>query len=107
MGSFSRSAMLMHILSLLCVKLFQFTAKVWGPDDGYPILALHGWLDNAGSFDRLAPLLPGNICLVCLDFCGTALVMCFLEYILFAALYTHLVCLKAMVFLHPILLEPS
>ena len=50
--------------------LFLFAAKVWGPDDGVPILALHGWLDNAGTFDRLAPLLHANIRLVCLDFCG-------------------------------------
>lgn len=34
-------------------------AREWGPPDGMPIIALHGWLDNAASFDRLAPLLPG------------------------------------------------
>lgn len=31
----------------------------WGRADDLPVLAVHGWLDNAGSFDRLAPLLPG------------------------------------------------
>lgn len=45
-------------------------AKVWGPENGLPVLALHGWQDNAGTFDKLAPLLPKNIRLVCLDFCG-------------------------------------
>lgn len=34
------------------------SARVHGPTDGVPLLALHGWLDNAASFDRLAPLLP-------------------------------------------------
>jgi hypothetical protein len=27
-------------------------------------------MDNAGTFDTLAPLLPANTFLVCLDFCG-------------------------------------
>ncbi len=50
----------------------RFAARVWGPPDGLPVLALHGWLDNAASFDRLAPLLPG-LRLVALDLPGHGL----------------------------------
>jgi pimeloyl-ACP methyl ester carboxylesterase len=33
------------------------TAQIWGEPDAPPLLALHGWLDNAGSFAFLAPIL--------------------------------------------------
>lgn len=43
----------------------SFAAKMWGAVDKPPILALHGWMDNAGTFDELAPLLSDyQICAV-------------------------------------------
>lgn len=32
--------------------------QTWHGDDKPPLLALHGWLDNAGGFSNLAPRLP-------------------------------------------------
>ena len=45
-------------------------AKAWGPEDGQSFIGLHGWLDNANTFDKLAPLLPENIRFVAIDFPG-------------------------------------
>jgi pimeloyl-ACP methyl ester carboxylesterase len=47
----------------------RIAAREWGPSDGLPVLALHGWLDNSASFDRLAPELP-ELHLVALDLAG-------------------------------------
>jgi len=53
----------------------QLAARVWGDwecgDPARPrLLALHGWLDNAASFDRLAPLLCDHFHIVALDLPG-------------------------------------
>nr|XP_021150721.1 serine hydrolase-like protein 2 isoform X3 [Columba livia] len=45
-------------------------AKAWGPSDGHPVLCLHGWLDNANTFDKLIPLLPRDYYYVAMDFSG-------------------------------------
>ena len=51
------------------LRHLKLAAREWGPTEGPPVLALHGWLDNAASFDRLAPLLP-ELHLVALDLTG-------------------------------------
>ncbi|KAJ8672732.1 hypothetical protein QAD02_003992 [Eretmocerus hayati] len=44
--------------------------KIWGADNHKNVLVVHGVLDNAGSFDRLIPLLPQNLKYVCIDLPG-------------------------------------
>lgn len=51
---------------------FNIAAKTWGSPKASPILALHGWLDNAASFDRLAPLIQ-NAYVVAIDLPGHGL----------------------------------
>jgi pimeloyl-ACP methyl ester carboxylesterase len=45
-------------------------AQVWGDDAAPPLLALHGWLDNAGSFALLAPRLAPRFKVIALDLPG-------------------------------------
>jgi pimeloyl-ACP methyl ester carboxylesterase len=47
----------------------SLAAEVWGSPGERPVLASHGWLDNAGSFALLAPLLP-QCEIVALDLAG-------------------------------------
>lgn len=48
----------------------QVSAKWWGPRDKQPILALHGWQDNAGTWDSLIPVLPSDIAVLAIDLPG-------------------------------------
>ncbi|QJD58070.1 alpha/beta hydrolase [Pseudomonas sp. gcc21] len=50
----------------------EVAAKVWGKPDGLPVIGLHGWLDNAATFDLIAPDLDG-VYLVALDLPGHGL----------------------------------
>jgi len=56
----------------LNTPFLQLRARAWGPENGIPVLALHGWMDNANSFAPIAPLLPG-LRLVALDLPGQGL----------------------------------
>ncbi len=47
----------------------ELASITWGNPDGPRFLGLHGWLDNAATFSRVAPLLP-ELHLVSLDLPG-------------------------------------
>ena len=50
----------------------EVAGKVWGEPGGIPVIGLHGWLDNAATFDPIAPALKG-VQLVALDLPGHGL----------------------------------
>uniref|UniRef100_A0A3Q3W3P1 AB hydrolase-1 domain-containing protein n=1 Tax=Mola mola TaxID=94237 RepID=A0A3Q3W3P1_MOLML len=51
----------------------EIRGKVRGPDHGHPVLCLHGWADNCGTFDTLIPLLPKECRFVAVDLAGHGL----------------------------------
>ena len=51
------------------VNGLQIACKEWGRPGFTPIIALHGWLDNAASFDHLIPLM-NNVHVIALDMMG-------------------------------------
>ncbi|EDW33144.1 GL24627 [Drosophila persimilis] len=48
----------------------HISGRWYGNRTERPILAIHGWLDNLGTFDRLIPLLPGYLGVLCIDLPG-------------------------------------
>lgn len=58
----------------ITIKLphIELAALAYGPVDGPPVLALHGWLDNAATFTKLAPRMPG-LRIIALDLAGHGL----------------------------------
>ncbi|WP_133406728.1 alpha/beta fold hydrolase [Parashewanella tropica] len=55
----------------IIIKLphIRLAAKQWGESNKPIILALHGWLDNANSFESLAPFLS-DYCIIAIDWPG-------------------------------------
>ncbi|MFE8069733.1 alpha/beta hydrolase [Marinobacteraceae bacterium S3BR75-40.1] len=52
------------------LQRLDLAALEWGPADGKPLIALHGWLDNAASFNVLAPLLLSGRRVIAIDLPG-------------------------------------
>ncbi|UVE19279.1 alpha/beta fold hydrolase [Pseudomonas sp. LS44] len=53
----------------LSLPHIELAAHISGPEDGLPVLAVHGWMDNAMSFARLIPKLHG-LRIVAVDLAG-------------------------------------
>lgn len=51
----------------------HIAGKWWGTKSVRPIVGLHGWQDNAGTFDTLAPLLPDHVGFLAIDYPGHGL----------------------------------
>lgn len=54
----------------LTIPGFTIACKSWGNPALPPILALHGWLDNANSFDLIAPYLAQDFYFIAADLPG-------------------------------------
>ncbi|CAH2074062.1 unnamed protein product, partial [Iphiclides podalirius] len=52
------------------VQWGHIAGKLWGHENEQPILALHGWQDNAGTWDTLAPFLYKKRPILAIDFPG-------------------------------------
>lgn len=48
----------------------EMRGRIWGPDQGRPVLCIHGWSDNSGSFNTLIPLLPSDWRCLAIDLPG-------------------------------------
>ncbi|XP_030080899.1 probable serine hydrolase [Drosophila hydei] len=48
----------------------HIAGRWYGNRSERPILAIHGWLDNLGTFDTLIPLLPDYLGVLCIDLPG-------------------------------------
>ncbi|EDV96833.1 probable serine hydrolase [Drosophila grimshawi] len=48
----------------------HISGRWYGNRSDRPILAIHGWLDNLGTFDTLIPLLPDYLGVLCIDLPG-------------------------------------
>ncbi|XP_018787823.1 PREDICTED: probable serine hydrolase [Bactrocera latifrons] len=48
----------------------HLAGRWYGDRNIRPILALHGWLDNMGTWNRLLPLLPRHVGILCIELTG-------------------------------------
>lgn len=57
----------------LSIPGFSIGCKAWGNPELPPMIAIHGWLDNANSFDQIAPFLEPHFYIIAIDLPGHGL----------------------------------
>uniref|UniRef100_A0A8D8XB62 Probable serine hydrolase n=1 Tax=Cacopsylla melanoneura TaxID=428564 RepID=A0A8D8XB62_9HEMI len=71
--------------------------KLWGSKlskDKEPIIAMHGWLDNAGTFDHLLPYVTDKVSVLCLDLPGHGLSSHYPRGLRYDSLFDNVVLLR-------------
>ncbi len=54
----------------LDIDAFKIKARTWGSNKGKTVLGIHGWLDNANSFEKIASIFSEDIYFVAIDLAG-------------------------------------
>ena len=61
-GHIAGKVIILYLTTFVVKPVTSALVQTWGDPSGKPILGLHGWLDNAGTHDHLAPLLSEVTC---------------------------------------------
>ncbi|VVD05882.1 unnamed protein product [Leptidea sinapis] len=69
----------------------------WGPRNKQPIVAIHGWQDNAGTWDNLIPMLPVTTPVLAIDLPGHGLSSHYPEGMLYYVFWDGIVLLRRIV----------
>lgn len=78
--------LLQYVEVTIPIPYGHLAGKWWGRQDVRPIVCLHGWQDNCGTFDTLIPLLPQHVGYLAFDFPGHGLSSFFPD----GVVYSHL-----------------
>ncbi|XP_076233478.1 putative serine hydrolase isoform X2 [Calliopsis andreniformis] len=72
----------------------HISGKWWGPMGLMPIVALHGWQDNAGSFDTLIPQLSPGVAVLAIELPGHGLSTHYAKGNFFLTYWESVICLR-------------
>ena len=70
------------------VNGLTLTAKEWGRSGSTPVIALHGWLDNAATFDRMLPFMENIYTEIMLSITSEAVLLSLMSFFFLLKIYS-------------------